>query len=463
MSYDKLPPEIKLEIWKLVLPKERTMHHFRIAMPSLGGEEPIMTMYPGHATKQNYPAWRDFWKFRYVDSAACYVVRLEKRLIIWPVPSSKDEEKIDEEKNGEEKNDEVKKEEVKKEEDEEKMDEVKKEDDEEKNDEDEKMDEVKKEDNEEKMDEEKNDEKKVEVKDEDEVKVEEKKVDKKKVDKKEKEKKKPVGLKASIDADLDVVHFRFSGTAFNPYLLALEKNRKVFAGIKSVAVDWKINGVNWDIPPFTCLCRQQQHLPFVCPFTTAKWLSYFEDVEVFYVILKITRKDIDEGGMYHEAKQRFRQGLRERRENPILRETVRDWAKDEATLLHKMFQVIVGPAPIAIREWTSYFRRRCSFFPSPTLRHSYTFPIQTLTYFLSILAGIAERNGLDIIHDRGTSYYEVDEKNSKPLHKKSLIWKALQDVRTVWRSGQVFGGSQKLQQNAANTKFKLLVYSLPQD
>ena len=94
---------------------------------------------------------------------------------------------------------------------------------------------------------------------------------------------------------------------------------------------------------------------------------------------------------------------------------------------------------------------------------SYTFPIQTLTYFLSILAGIAERNGLDIIHDRGTSYYEVDEKNSKPLHKKSLIWKALQDVKTVWRSGQVFGGSQKLQQNAANTKFKLLVYSLPQD
>lgn len=340
MSYDKLPPEIKLEIWKLVLPKERTMHHFRIAMPSLGGEEPIMTMYPGHATKQNYPAWRDFWKFRYVDSAACYVVRLEKRLIIWPAPFSKDEEKKDEEKK-----------------------------DEEKNDEDEKMDEVKKEDNEEKMDEEKNDEKKVEVKDEDEVKVEEKKVDKKKVDKKEKEKKKPVGLKASIDADLDVVHFRFSGTAFNPYLLALEKNRKVFAGIKSVAVDWKINGVNWDIPPFTCLCRQQQHLPFVCPFTTAKWLSYFEDVEVFYVILKITRKDIDEGGMYHEAKQRFRQGLRERRENPILRETVRDWAKDEATLLHKMFQVIVGPAPIAIREWTSYFRRRCSFFPSPTLRH----------------------------------------------------------------------------------------------
>ena len=276
------------------------MHHFKIDIPSPDSLDTTMVKSPANVTKKANPLW-DYWKYCIMDVASKDVAKFQKRLILWPPAPVKEEDKSE--------GDETKGNQAK-------------------------------EDDKNGVDMKKNNDK----------------------DKNNEGKRKRSVPKASIDADLDVVHFKFTSTLFDPFHLAGDKTRKTFAGIKHVAVDWKMTYSKWDLPAFVCCCRNRRHiLGPVCPIAMAHWLSHFEDLQVFYIVLKIARSDVDEMGMYRAAEKRYQDELSARKEDPILQETIQDWSDSQVTLLREQKAQMKRPAAAVIREWMDHFRRRCPF------------------------------------------------------------------------------------------------------
>lgn len=174
--------------------------------------------------------------------------------------------------------------------------------------------------------------------------------------------------KVTIDADRDVVHFKFTCDLFDPYL-PRQLNQGLFTGIKRVAVDWKVITRGYkEFQPFQCFCSAgMQNRHPLCHYSMGQWLSYFKDVEVFYLVLKLTRKEINEKGMLRACERRFNAKYRKRLVDPMLRNTLRGWFERKLESMEKRKQLMQRPAAAVISQWNDHFRRKC--FPQHYLPH----------------------------------------------------------------------------------------------
>ena len=279
MSYMNMPDELKLAIWREVMPEIPIMHHMKITMPS--GDDQVMEVSPVTGTKNGNHASMDHWNFSAFDSIAREVAALDRRVTIW----QPDKAKINrlkaraKSKNGGEE---------------------------------------------------------------------------------------PLRYanKVTINADIDVVHYKFAGDIFEPFLPHI-LNQPLFTGIKRVAVDWNTLPVLVrDFQPFQCFCGRVFHI--VCPESIAKWLSHFKNIEVFYFVVKLTNDGINGTAIMEAGLRRLFTEHQTHRDDPILEDTARTFTNAWRQLSERLRALLAQPLAPFLRGYMELIKGKCFFTSPPT-------------------------------------------------------------------------------------------------
>ncbi|TRX92503.1 hypothetical protein FHL15_006670 [Xylaria flabelliformis] len=102
------------------------------------------------------------------------------------------------------------------------------------------------------------------------------------------------GVAANICADTDLVTFRFNYGATEASLAILSRveNKKVFSGITQVGIEVELfrkGYISKKYKPFKFRCRDHYnyHPPRACPYEIVNFLTWFEDLEVVYIIFAL--------------------------------------------------------------------------------------------------------------------------------------------------------------------------------
>ncbi len=300
--YPRLPDELKLEIWRHAIPSPAA-HRFKLIVPSVfanGGV--VMSIEPINPSADKDPSvWRDAWNCSAVDNIAREVVGpLENRVLLWQFGRRGSRRNVE--------------------------DAV--------------------------------------------INVEDTPRNVENAASREAESLRPRhGCKATIDGSRDLVLFRLAGEDLDPWLLARAENRRLMRGIARVAIEWKNPSGpwrGWNVPPFNCTCNGvlSHSSQVYCHSSLAKFLSLFQDMETFYIILRISRKQIDErwlAGQENLRKQKAEAqraaGIRNVKAEPDPGETV------PATLKPAKNK----SAPEVIGETMAFFKGICLMiiFPCP--------------------------------------------------------------------------------------------------
>ncbi|KAI1082448.1 hypothetical protein F5B20DRAFT_531322 [Whalleya microplaca] len=99
---------------------------------------------------------------------------------------------------------------------------------------------------------------------------------------------------AKVDGDNDLIHFRTFSIWFDAEFTPIERFRPLFSGLKRVAIEWKPQRNDYT---FTCVCEGRTHTwenggVHMCYASIADFLRYFPDIENFYLLLKLNKKDV---------------------------------------------------------------------------------------------------------------------------------------------------------------------------
>ncbi|KAI0487162.1 hypothetical protein F4859DRAFT_510945 [Xylaria cf. heliscus] len=108
------------------------------------------------------------------------------------------------------------------------------------------------------------------------------------------------GVAATIIADTDLVTFRFNYGITQTSMIMLERglqNKNIFAGISKVGIEIELLRDGYKhtprFKPFWFPCHHgNAHPPGACWNGVVKFLRWFENLEVVYIIIQITWRDI---------------------------------------------------------------------------------------------------------------------------------------------------------------------------
>ncbi|RYC65902.1 hypothetical protein CHU98_g347 [Xylaria longipes] len=103
------------------------------------------------------------------------------------------------------------------------------------------------------------------------------------------------GFAAKIHLETDLVTFRFNYGLSDASLALLSPvdNKDLFTGITQVGIEVDLIKTgyfkrNQKTRPFRCLCRHPAHHYYHCHIEVAKFLQYFKDLKVVYIIFTLT-------------------------------------------------------------------------------------------------------------------------------------------------------------------------------